>query len=166
MALPRILLKSFSPTTLRTTTTRGMKGPVVALLPIMVTTRRRGAPAMRVGGSERVAARGQARWRRQRREGRQRERRLRVGGSVLPPSQPTVSASAGRAGGGVACGQRADAPETADTRGAAVGITPTRAEVERDTTLCMVAGGGGEGSGGWMILLGGGRLRLRFGGGR
>lgn len=41
--MPRSLLKSFSPTTLRTTTTSGAKGPPVALLPIMVAAWRLGA---------------------------------------------------------------------------------------------------------------------------
>lgn len=45
MAFPRSWLKGFSPMALRTTTTRGAKGPPVALLPIMVTGLRRGAPA-------------------------------------------------------------------------------------------------------------------------
>ncbi len=35
MALPRSWLKGFSPMALRTTTTRGAKGPPVALLPII-----------------------------------------------------------------------------------------------------------------------------------
>jgi hypothetical protein len=36
MPLPRSLLNSFSPTMLRTTTTRGENGPPVALLPMRV----------------------------------------------------------------------------------------------------------------------------------
>jgi len=45
MAFPRKLLKSFSPTTLRVTTTMGANGPPAPLLPIMVTSLRLGAPA-------------------------------------------------------------------------------------------------------------------------
>lgn len=47
MALPRKLLKSFSPIAFFTTTTSGAKGPPVDLLPIMVTACLRGAPAGR-----------------------------------------------------------------------------------------------------------------------